>query len=287
MPVLPASAPLPPPTRLWLDGMLAGLYSRSRLRPRLRWAMPADSPVRRGAAVRLCGLSHARPKVTLLWASQTGNIESLTERYATQLMESGFEIRTSCMADYRWRRCAKAQYVLLMSSTFGDGDAPDNGAEFLAQLSRCRNAPVSTACAMRCWPLATATTTSSAVTAASSMRVSRSMARCVCWIASTAIREFQPAADAWLERIIARIKEEDAALHAVPADGMITAVLPGAAPTKTQSGGLAARDESAAQQAGCVEGYALFLSGDGRLGPRIRGRRRAGRMAEQLSGTGR
>jgi sulfite reductase alpha subunit-like flavoprotein len=39
-------------------------------------------------------------RCTLLWASQTGNTESLTERYATRLMESGFEIRSACMADY-------------------------------------------------------------------------------------------------------------------------------------------------------------------------------------------
>ena len=49
-------------------------------------------------------------------------------------MESGFEIRTTCMADYDVAALAKAQYVLLMSSTFGDGDAPDNGASFWSAL---------------------------------------------------------------------------------------------------------------------------------------------------------
>ena len=39
-------------------------------------------------------------------------------------MESGFEIRTSCMADYKVSDLPKAQYLLLMTSTFGDGDAP-------------------------------------------------------------------------------------------------------------------------------------------------------------------
>jgi sulfite reductase (NADPH) flavoprotein alpha-component len=45
--------------------------------------------------------------------------------------------------------------------------------------------------------------------------------------------EYQASADAWLERIIARINEEDAALHAVPPGGMINAVVPGAVPNKT------------------------------------------------------
>ncbi|WP_179214244.1 flavodoxin domain-containing protein, partial [Paraburkholderia caledonica] len=46
--------------------------------------------------------------------------------------------------------------------------------------------------------------------------------------------EYQASADAWLERIIVRINEEDAALHAVPAGGMINAVVPGTVPTKTR-----------------------------------------------------
>jgi sulfite reductase (NADPH) flavoprotein alpha-component len=45
--------------------------------------------------------------------------------------------------------------------------------------------------------------------------------------------EYQESADAWLERIIVRINEEDAALHAVPPGGMINAVV-GAVPTKAR-----------------------------------------------------
>ena len=75
--------------------------------------------------------------------------------------------------------------------------------------------------------------TSSAGTAASWMRVWLNEARMRLLDRVDCDAEFQPAADAWLERVIARIKEDDAALHAVPADGMIPAVLPGATPSKT------------------------------------------------------
>jgi sulfite reductase (NADPH) flavoprotein alpha-component len=40
--------------------------------------------------------------------------------------------------------------------------------------------------------------------------------------------------DAWLERLVVRINEEDAALHTVPPGGMINAVVPGAVPSKTR-----------------------------------------------------
>jgi sulfite reductase (NADPH) flavoprotein alpha-component len=217
VPTLPLSAPVVPTTRLWLDGVLAGLFSRAETAvPTLAAATTAESSVR---------IARARPKVVLLWASQTGNIESLTERYATQLMESGFEIRTSCMADYAVSGLEKAQYVLLMTSTFGDGDAPDNGQSFWTGISADNASRLD---GVRYAVLAFGDRNYDEFCGHGRKLDARLLER-------GAIRllervdcdaEFQPAADAWLERIVARIKEEDAALHAVPADGMIPAILP-------------------------------------------------------------
>ncbi len=168
----------------------------------------------------------------LLWASQTGNIESLTERYATQLMESGFEIRTSCMADYAVSGLEKAQYVLLMTSTFGDGDAPDNGESFWTAI-RADNAPRLDG--VRYAVLAFGDRNYDAFCGHGRKLDTRMLERGAVRLLERVDcdAEFQPAADAWLERIVARIKEEDAALHAVSADGMIPAVLPGTVASKT------------------------------------------------------
>ncbi|OHC28748.1 MAG: reductase, partial [Pseudomonadales bacterium RIFCSPHIGHO2_02_FULL_60_43] len=107
VPSLPSQAPLAEPTRLWLDGMLAGIFSR---------VAPAALT--------------ASPAVTLLWASQTGNAEALAERLAAHLSEAGVAVALSCMADYPTEQLTSAGSVLLLSSTFGDGDAPDNGQAF-------------------------------------------------------------------------------------------------------------------------------------------------------------
>ncbi|REE18927.1 sulfite reductase (NADPH) alpha subunit [Paraburkholderia sp. BL27I4N3] len=234
VPVLPASAPFDTASRLYVDGLLAGLYSRSATVLGDASTTPhaaANAETLHGAAgVRIV---RARPKVTLLWASQTGNTESLTEAYATRLMESGFEIRTSCMADYQASTLAKAQYVLLMTSTFGDGDPPDNAQSLWTQLNG-EGAPRLDGVRFAVLALGDRNYDQFC---GHGRRLDEQLAE------QGALRlmervdcdsEYQESADAWLERIIVCIKEEDAALYAVPPGGMINAVVPGTVATKTR-----------------------------------------------------
>ncbi|WP_434110028.1 molybdopterin-dependent oxidoreductase [Paraburkholderia caffeinilytica] len=231
VPVLPGSAPFEQSKRLYVDGLLAGLYSHGGMNmaaPVGAFAAPQSDT--HASGVRIV---RVRPKVTLLWASQTGNTESLTERYATRLMESRFEIRTSCMADYQVSALAKSQYVLLMTSTFGDGDPPDNAQSFWSQLNS-DSAPRLEG--VRYAVLALGDRNYDQFCGHgrrlderfAEQGALRLMDRVDC------DSEYQESADAWLERIIVRINEEDAALHAVPPGGMINAVVPGAVPTKTR-----------------------------------------------------
>ncbi|QGZ65962.1 bifunctional nitrate reductase/sulfite reductase flavoprotein subunit alpha [Paraburkholderia acidisoli] len=234
VPVLPAQAPFAPGTRVYLDGLLAGLFSRVEPAASARAALaaPVDMSVAEDPpqGVRI---AHTRPKVVLLWASQTGNVESLVELYATHLMQSGFEIRTACMSDYPLANLEKAQYALLMTSTFGDGDAPDNGEPLWSALN-AQNAP--RLAALRFAVLAFGDRNYDQFCGhgrrldarLEALGATRLMERTDC------DSEFQPAADAWLERIVVRIKEEDTALHAVPPEGAIPDVLPGCAATKAR-----------------------------------------------------
>lgn len=118
VPSLPSHSPLAETTRLWLDGLLAGMFSRSAPAAAI---LPAA--VTEGAAV------------TLLWASQTGNAETLAEGFARRLSEAGLSVELASMADYAVERLPSARNLLLLSSTFGDGDAPDNGQAFWSALN--------------------------------------------------------------------------------------------------------------------------------------------------------
>ena len=112
VPVMPDNAPLAKQSRLWLDGVLGGLFSRAGQ------VAPAPSPA-----------------VTLLWASQTGNAEALAERFAKRLNDAGIAVELSAMADFPPSKLATTQTLALISSTFGDGDPPDNGEGFWHSLN--------------------------------------------------------------------------------------------------------------------------------------------------------
>jgi NADPH-dependent sulfite reductase flavoprotein alpha-component len=112
VPVLPAQAPVRPQVRLWIDGVLAGRHSR------------ADTgPVRTRAVSAGAG-----PLV--LWASQTGNAEEIAGRVAEKV--GATDVVT--MNDATLSDLAAARDVLVVTSTFGDGGPPDNGADFWARL---------------------------------------------------------------------------------------------------------------------------------------------------------
>jgi sulfite reductase (NADPH) flavoprotein alpha-component len=115
LPLVPPSAPIGDATRLYLNGLLAGLYSR---------ADQAETP----------RVARDIPRTVVLWASQTGRAEQLAHDCAEQLAESGMVVDVVCMESASPADLVKVQTLFVVTSTFGDGDPPDNGAAFWEAL---------------------------------------------------------------------------------------------------------------------------------------------------------
>ncbi len=71
----------------------------------------------------------AKP-VSILWGSQTGNSEGLARRISKALGSKGFAPTVYDMADYDVAKLADESLLLLVTSTFGEGEPPDNAATF-------------------------------------------------------------------------------------------------------------------------------------------------------------
>ena len=121
VPTLPQSAPFDSGTRLWLDGLLAGLFSRDDAR------LPTPA-VKKSTTEPPQAKPARRAPVVVLWASQTGNAEELAADIAARLGEKALPVALHSMDDFPVADLLTTRELLLVTSTTGDGEPPDNGA---------------------------------------------------------------------------------------------------------------------------------------------------------------
>jgi sulfite reductase (NADPH) flavoprotein alpha-component len=120
IPCLPENAPFTPEQRAYLNGFLAGMFSR----------MPAPSAMAPAAsAEKLAPLS-------ILFGSQTGNAERLAKRIAREAGQRGFAATVHELDKYPTAQLASEARLLFVTSTFGDGEPPDNAKSFWEFLNR-------------------------------------------------------------------------------------------------------------------------------------------------------
>ncbi|MFK4106130.1 molybdopterin-dependent oxidoreductase [Streptomyces sp. NPDC019531] len=120
VPVLPPDAPFSPEHALWVNGTLAGMYSR---------ATATQTSTTHSSVTVL------RREVVILWASQTGNAEEFAAATAERLSTVGHSTSLLGMDEADLGALPAGADLLLITSTFGDGDAPDNGSGFWDTLA--------------------------------------------------------------------------------------------------------------------------------------------------------
>ncbi|MEU5024130.1 bifunctional nitrate reductase/sulfite reductase flavoprotein subunit alpha [Streptomyces milbemycinicus] len=129
VPVLPPDAPFSPEHALWVNGVLAGMYSRAEETGSTAYGA-GGSPQSSSPAA-----DAPHRQVVILWASQTGNAEEFATAAAQRLSAHGHPASLLPMEGADPAVLPSDADLLLITSTFGDGDAPDNGAGFWAALA--------------------------------------------------------------------------------------------------------------------------------------------------------
>ncbi|TDQ36576.1 sulfite reductase (NADPH) flavoprotein alpha-component [Aureibacillus halotolerans] len=68
--------------------------------------------------------------ITVLFGSQTGNCRSLASSLTDKLQAQGFQVTFSSMNDFKTNTLKKVENLLLLVSTHGEGDPPDDALTF-------------------------------------------------------------------------------------------------------------------------------------------------------------
>ncbi len=122
IPHIPETAPFTPEQRAWLNGFLAGIFSQ---------VPPGSSPAtqRSGAPP-----ANAEP-LLVMFGSQTGSAEGLAKRVAKEAQQRGFAPKVLALNDHAQANLAAGGKAVIISSTWGEGDPPDNAVNFWSWLA--------------------------------------------------------------------------------------------------------------------------------------------------------
>ena len=107
--LVPEDAPFTAEQRVWLSGFLSEMLS--------------------GTAGGVSEQDGPALPVTILVGSQTGNAEGCAKKMAKELNGGRFETEVVDMGQYDSGRLAGEKNLLIITSTYGDGEPPDNAAD--------------------------------------------------------------------------------------------------------------------------------------------------------------
>jgi sulfite reductase (NADPH) flavoprotein alpha-component len=119
VPFVPATAPFTPQQRAWLNGYFAGLASFAETATESSGTVAAPA---------------AKKPLLILYGSQTGSAEGVAKKLGKESAQHGFDAKVmeanTCGLDL----LTKTERMLFVTSTWGEGDAPDNATEFFKAL---------------------------------------------------------------------------------------------------------------------------------------------------------
>lgn len=124
VPLIPENAPFSAEQRAWLNGFLAGILNRSS---ETGFSVASSAP--------------SKTPLLIAFGSQSGNAESLAKRLAREATSRGFAARAAGLDSLQPADFIKDQNVLLVTSTWGEGDLPDNAISFWDAINQNGSSP--------------------------------------------------------------------------------------------------------------------------------------------------
>src|SRR5690625_1892135 len=104
------------PQQIWLGGYLS--------------ALPRTGALQTSGSTALQEVPASVTEVTILFGSQTGNGQALAEELSKTLEAQEFQVNLASMSDFKPKTLKKLENLLLIVSTQGEGDTPDNALPF-------------------------------------------------------------------------------------------------------------------------------------------------------------
>jgi sulfite reductase (NADPH) flavoprotein alpha-component len=118
----------------WLSGFFAGVaYGRDA-------GVDPASTAQASALAAAEASAAATGRITVLYGSETGNSTGVAKDLARRLGERGHSVSLFDMADYKARQLADEQVLLIVTSTYGEGDPPQPATTFF-EFIEGRRAP--------------------------------------------------------------------------------------------------------------------------------------------------
>lgn len=122
IPFLPQNLPFDQDQAQWLGGFLAGLHSRMLVQQ---------------GSVQTTNAAPQNPQkpITIIYGTQTGNAESVAELAAEAASAEGMSAEVLDMDDISAEQLATKERLLVVTSTYGEGEMPDNAQNLWDEIS--------------------------------------------------------------------------------------------------------------------------------------------------------
>ena len=115
--------------RIWLSGYITAIPGANAAETAAAGAVlaPLTATADQAAAIAAPAVSK---EITVLYGSQTGNSHGLATKVSKKLEGQGFQVTLVSMSDFKSNALKKIQNLLILVSTHGEGEPPDNAIPF-------------------------------------------------------------------------------------------------------------------------------------------------------------